>query len=246
MRALAVRSLFNETLYAFEQDWGPDELLMKFLNLDFQIVYLGAAGAADVITARLDSGLRTLFYLWSPHTLHAKYNLSRIQLPAFKPEAFEQGRSDYPTDILEKVASSKLAAIAPSVLQLYSRFRLDNTAQESMMAQISPSVSIAGSACIWIRSPTNRQKWRVWIPTERCPKGHYLDDSEAENRCVACPKGSASAGGRETQCTLCAAGRCTLASIRTDLSGVPFTQHVLLQARSSPRLPSTAASAATA
>jgi hypothetical protein len=149
--------------------------------------------------------------------------------------------------ILEKIASSTLADLAPRVHQLYARFSIDNAAQESMLAAIdADGVSVFQATCAWLRDSDNSEVWRPWIPPERlvCDVGNLM--LEAENRCVACPQGSVSAGGRETQCTLCAAGRCTLASIRTDLSGVPFTQHVLLQARSSPRWPSTAASAATA
>jgi hypothetical protein len=102
---------FNGTFLAFERSWGDEELRMMNLDLRYDVAYLGAIAAADAIRARLDAGLPAFFYLWSPHALNSRYRLNRIQLPAYTPKLFNLGRSDYPTDVLEKVAATEAGRI---------------------------------------------------------------------------------------------------------------------------------------
>ena len=109
----AIRRYFGRFL-AFEADgWGPNQELMTNLNLSFEIDYLGAGAAEDLIRARLDAGLPVLFYLWSPHAFNAQYSLNRIQLPAYSPLRFEHGLSDYPLDVLEKAGTKTLSEQLP-------------------------------------------------------------------------------------------------------------------------------------
>ena len=83
----------------FAKDWGPDAELMRFLQLPYQVVELGELAAEAFLESRLEAGLPTLFYLWTPHLFHAKYRLNRIYLPEFSQQAFSEGRSDYPTEV---------------------------------------------------------------------------------------------------------------------------------------------------
>ena len=109
LRDPQVRRHFNGTFLAFERSWGDQELRMTNLDLRYDVAYLGVHRAADAIRARLDAGLATFFYLWSPHALNSRYSLNRIQLPAHTPALFKLGLSDYPTDVLEKVAAKTLS-----------------------------------------------------------------------------------------------------------------------------------------
>ena len=174
-------------------------------DLRYDVAYLGATAAVDAIRARLDAGLATFFYLWSPHPLNARYGLNRIQLPAYTPELFELGLSDYPIDVLEKVATKTLSEQAPDVAEVYSLFRIDNPTQESMLAAIDSGLSAVQAACEWMRKEENAVVWEAFLPVSAlsCDPGNYAVD---ESSCAPCPAGSASVGGAVSSCTSCSAG----------------------------------------
>ena len=202
----AVRQHFGRFL-AFEADgWGPNQELMTNLNLPYEMDYLGASAAADVIRAKLDAGLPALFYLWSPHAFNARYSLNRIQLPAYSPLQFEHGLSDYPMDVLEKVGTKTLSEHTPDVAELYTRFFVDNSAQESMLAAMDSGLSAMQAACTWMRTEGNAAVWGAWLPVTKlaCDPGNYIVN---ESSCAPCPAGSASVGGSVSTCTSCAAGK---------------------------------------
>jgi ABC-type proline/glycine betaine transport system substrate-binding protein len=159
----------------------------------------------DAIRARLDAGIPSFFLLWSPHAFNIRYGLSRIQLPAYTPRRFEQGRSDFPTDVLEKVGSMTLSEHTPLVAELYSLFEIDNSAQESMLGAIDSGLSTMQAVCSWMREEENTAVWEAWVPVEKvaCDAGHYAVD---ETSCAPCPAGSASVGGTATSCMQCSAG----------------------------------------
>jgi ABC-type proline/glycine betaine transport system substrate-binding protein len=205
LRDPAVRQHFNGTFVAFDSSWGPNQELMTNLDLRYDVAYLRADRAADAIRARLDAGLPAFFYLWSPHAFNARYSLNRIQLPAYTPELFELGLSDYPTDVLEKVASKTLSEHSPDVAKLYSLFRIDNPTQESMLATIDSGLSAMQATCAWMRKEENALVWGAWLPVAQlaCDPGSYAVD---ESSCVPCPAGSASVGGAVSTCTSCSAG----------------------------------------
>ena len=204
-----VRRLFNGTFHAVFEDWGPNRELIAQLRLPFDIVYHGT-GWVDVLRHRLDADVPSLFYLWSPHPFNARYGLSRIELPTYTPSLFKAGRSDYPTDVLEKVGSKELAVFAPAVAKLYTNFFLDTSAQESMLAAIDAGeLSAMQAACGWMRQQENEEVWRAWFPVEKltCDPGKYAAGASS---CTACPPGSGSVGGAATACVQCSAGMTAL------------------------------------
>ncbi len=202
----AVKRYFNSTFLAFEAEgWGPNQALMTNLGLPYEVVFLGASAAPNAIRAGLDAGIPSFFYLWSPHGFNIRYGLSRIQLPAYTHQRFEEGRSDYPTDVLEKVASMTLSEHSPRVAELYSRFEIDNSAQESVLAAMDSGLSTMEATCAWLREEKNVAVWAAWVPAEKftCDAGHYVVDATS---CAPCPAGSASVGGTATACVQCSAG----------------------------------------
>ena len=223
LRDPQVRQHFNGTFLAFEAEgWGPNQELINNLDLRYEVTYLGADVAPDAIQARLEAKLPTFFYLWSPHPFNTLYSLNRIQLPAYAPKLFDQGLSDYPTDVLEKVASKKLAEFAPAVAEVLARFAIGNDAQESMQAMIGEGevgLSTMHAVCSWIRK--ERVVWQAWLPAEKvsCDIGNYVVN---QTSCAPCPPGSTSVGGpTTTACMRCPAGARPLSVHRCD-NHAPF------------------------
>ena len=73
--------------------------------LDYNIEHLGE-NAAVAIAQMLDADQPLLFYLWQPHALLApdsKYKLERVQLPVYTPSGYFESKTDYPTEILDKL-----------------------------------------------------------------------------------------------------------------------------------------------
>ncbi len=215
----AVTHYFNGTFFAFEAEgWGPNLELMTNLGLPYEVVFLGAGAAPNAIQARLDAGVPAFFFLWSPHGFNVRYGLNRIQLPVYTPQRFDQGRSDYPTDVLEKVGSTTLSAHTPHVAELYSRFEIDNSAQESMLARMdAEGLSAMQAVCSWMREDEKAALWRAWVPAEKvtCGAGHY---DLNETSCAPCMPGSSSIGGAATACLECSAGARPLAPCCTPCS----------------------------
>jgi hypothetical protein len=108
-----------------------------------------------------------LFYLWSPHSLNAQFNLSRINLPPYTTQAvFEEGRSDFPTNVLEKLAAKQLAEISPGLQTLYAHFTIDTATQERLMSAIEVGGQTAMQAvCGWLTTEQNAGVWRRWLPS---------------------------------------------------------------------------------
>jgi hypothetical protein len=226
LKVPAVSRHFNNTFLAFEAEgWGPNQALMTNLGLPYELAFLGAGAAPDAIRARLDAGIPALFYLWSPHGFNVRYGLNRIQLPAYTPQHFKEGCSDYPTDVLEKVGSMVLSQHSPRVAELYSRFEIDNSAQESILATVDSGLSTMRATCAWLRREENAAVWEAWVPVQAfaCDVGHYVVDATG---CALCPAGSASVGGASTSCMQCLAGARPLS-----LGAASLTMHSLLIAR---------------
>ena len=206
LRDPAVRWHFNNTFLAFEPGWGPDQELLTNLDLHYDVENLGADAAPNTIRARLDAGLPALFYLWTPHPLNAKFSLNRIQLPAYSPALFARGRSDYPTDALEKVGSEQLTRLAPAVAKMYSLFVIDNSAQEAILAKVDAhGLSVMQASCAWMRQEENLAVWQAWQPVEKatCDVGHYVVN---DTSCAPCSPGLASFDVEATACEKCSAG----------------------------------------
>jgi len=200
----AVRQHFNRTLLAFEAGWGPNEDLMTNLGLRYEVANLGADAAPIVIQARLDAFIPTLFYLWSPHVFNARYALNRIQLPQYSPARYKQALSDYPTDVLEKIAAKTLSELVPAVAELYSQFVIDNAVQESVLGGTdTEGLSVMHAACGWMRKEENVAVWTAWLPAAACDAGQYVSNASG---CGTCPPGTASVGGAATTCVQCSAG----------------------------------------
>jgi glycine betaine/proline transport system substrate-binding protein len=143
--------------------------IIENLGLNFQIV---AAGSEEAILAALDAAYSRedplLFYFWTPHSVHAKYELTEVELPPYSEECYAQAESggvdcDYPPDELFKIFWVGLEELAPDAYTLLSNMNYSTEDQISMIAAVElDGVSVEEAARAWINA--NEAEWQAWLP----------------------------------------------------------------------------------
>ncbi len=149
------------------------------------------------------------------------YDLSRIALPTYSPTLFAEGRTDFPAEMLHKVASASLAKLAPAVSEMYLRFTISTFDQETIMAKMTTdSLSAMQAACAWIRDEQNMLTISRWRPVQatKCRAGYFIRSGDT-TKCEPCPAGQISSGGSVLGCNECAAGTYDWPSLATAWPG---------------------------
>lgn len=146
-----------------------DEQIIANLGLDFQVVF---AGSEQAELAALDSAYSRqepfLFYFWTPHSIHAKYDLTAVQLPAYSEECYakipEGGVDcDYPDDVLFKIAYAGLKDEDPEAYTFLKNMSYSNDDQIGMIAQVDSGEKTAAEAAkAWVDA--NEAVWKAWLP----------------------------------------------------------------------------------
>lgn len=144
-----------------------DEEIIENLGLNFQVVY---AGSEEAILAGLDSAVSRedpiLFYFWTPHSVHAKYDLTEVALPAYSDECYAAAEGvacDYPADNLFKIVWGGLAEAAPDAYALLSNLSYTTEDQIEMIAAVElEGASFEEAARAWIDA--NEATWSAWLP----------------------------------------------------------------------------------
>ncbi|MEX1019754.1 MAG: ABC transporter substrate-binding protein [Litorilinea sp.] len=147
----------------YEQD------IIDNLGLDFQIV---TAGSEEAILAALDGTYSrqepVLFYFWTPHSVHAAYDLTEVALPPYSAECYARGDAggidcDYPPDELFKIFWTGLADYAPDAHTLLQNMNYSTEDQIAMIAAVElDGSSIEDAARAWLDA--NEDVWRAWLP----------------------------------------------------------------------------------
>jgi glycine betaine/proline transport system substrate-binding protein len=145
-----------------------EDQVIENLGLDFQIV---AAGSEEAILAALDSASSReeplLFYFWTPHSIHAKYDLTEVELPAYSDECYAAADAggvdcDYPQDDLYKIFWSGLEEAAPDAFALLSNMNYSTDDQISMIAAMElDGQSAEEAARAWVDA--NQDVWQGWL-----------------------------------------------------------------------------------
>lgn len=145
-----------------------EDQVIENLGLDFQIV---AAGSEEAILAALDSASSReeplLFYFWTPHSIHAKYDLTEVELPAYSDECYAAADAggvdcDYPQDDLYKIFWSGLEEAAPDAFALLSNMNYSTDDQISMIAAMElDGQSAEEAARAWVDA--NQGVWQGWL-----------------------------------------------------------------------------------
>lgn len=146
-----------------------DADIIDNLGLDLRVVY---AGSEEAILAQLDAAISRqeplLFYLWTPHAIHAKHDLTEVQLPPYSDECYAEADTggvdcDYPADDLFKIFWAGLRDYAPDAHTMLSNMKYTTEDQISMMAAVElDGLSVEESARQWLAN--NEAIWRAWLP----------------------------------------------------------------------------------
>lgn len=146
-----------------------DADIIKNLGLDLEVV---TAGSEEAILAALDSANSrqepVLFYFWTPHSIHAKYDLVQVELPAYSDECYAKADSGgvdcaYPSDDLFKIVWGGLKDAAPDAYQFLKNFNYTTQDQISMIAAVELDGKTPEEAAkAWIAD--NEATWKAWLP----------------------------------------------------------------------------------
>jgi glycine betaine/proline transport system substrate-binding protein len=148
-----------------------DEQIITNLGLPFQVIYSGSEPATVAeIDARVAANEPILLYWWTPTAAVAKYNLVKVELPAYTEECGKHAAAgdglvdcDYPEDVIIKAVSAQLKDKAPDVYAFLESFIITTEDQLSMLpsAEID-KVPVAEVAATWIAE--NESVWSAWLP----------------------------------------------------------------------------------
>lgn len=148
-----------------------DEEIIANLGLHLQVVRAGSEEAIlDIVQRAYEAQEPVLFYFWTPHTIHAQYDLVEVALPEHTDicyEGVDLGRTsgvfcDYPPDRLIKAFSPELETTAPDVYAFLRNFQLTTEDQINMMAAVElEGLSPEEAVLQWIEA--NDDYWQSWF-----------------------------------------------------------------------------------
>jgi glycine betaine/proline transport system substrate-binding protein len=146
--------------------------LFQNYEMDFRVYFLddGETALEEQVANHMNGTTPVLVYFWIPHPVLVKYNLTRINLPAWNSSCYEVNFPygvwcDYPASNLYKGVWMGLEQQAYGAYQLLNAFQYTSDAdQMEMLALVTnEGVSTQQAACTWIQR--HNDTWANWIPT---------------------------------------------------------------------------------
>jgi glycine betaine/proline transport system substrate-binding protein len=145
-----------------------DQQIADNLGLDFKVVYAGSEAAElTALDAAYAAEDPILMYFWTPHWVHAKYDMSMVELPAISAECEEAAANDvdayacgYPPDVLYKAFNSDLQTKAAAAYAFLTAMSWTNDDQNGVAFEISEGADAAAAAQAWIEA--NPAVWETW------------------------------------------------------------------------------------
>jgi glycine betaine/proline transport system substrate-binding protein len=145
-----------------------DEAIIANLGLDLVVLQSGSE-AAQLATVEAAIARRepVLFYFYTPHLLHARYDLTMIELPESTEEceALPAAQRDcgYPEDVLFKAFHGGFAARLPEAHTVLSRMRMTTEDQDAVVRAMDvQGLDARDAARAWVDA--NESVWRAWLP----------------------------------------------------------------------------------
>ena len=149
-----------------------DEQIIENLELPLQVV---SGGSEEAILAAVQAAYRreepVLFYFWTPHSVHAEYELTEVELPEYTEECYEGAAEgeidniacDYPEDVLFKIFWGDLEEEAPEAFEFLSKMTYTTEDQIAMIAAVElDGLTVEEAAQQWIDD--NEDVWSEWLP----------------------------------------------------------------------------------
>ena len=146
-----------------------DETLIENLDLNLEVVQSGSESAqlAEVETA-IEQEEPILFYFYSPHWMHERYDLERVELPEYEEgceEPEDERTCDYPEESMLKIVNADLADNAPVTYEFLQNFQMESEWQDEitlLMADEGEGMSPEDAAAQWVEE--NEDAWQAWLP----------------------------------------------------------------------------------
>lgn len=146
-----------------------DAQIIENLGLNFQVVQTGSEAALiSAMQAAYERQDPLLMYFYTPQWLHARLDLSMVELPEYteecgaKPEA--ERDCGYPEDVLTKAFSAGLEEKAPQAFEFLSNIEITNEMQNEMAALVDvDGMAPEDAAAQWVEE--NRDAWEAWLPS---------------------------------------------------------------------------------
>ncbi|GAB4436850.1 MAG: ABC transporter substrate-binding protein [Anaerolineae bacterium] len=146
-----------------------DADIIKNLGMNFEVVTAGSEEAILAALSAADSRKEPLvFYFWTPHSVHAQYDLTQVELPAYSDECYAEAESGgvacaYPSDELFKIVSGDLKTVAPDAYAFLKNLNYSTKDQISMIAAVELDGKTPEEAAkAWIAE--NEATWKTWLP----------------------------------------------------------------------------------
>lgn len=149
-----------------------DTQIIENLGLNLEVIH---AGSEEAILAAVEAAYNreepVLFYFWTPHSIHAKYELTEVELPEHTDECYEgvaEGdidgvACDYPEDVLFKIFWAELEEEMPDAFEFLSNFNYTNEDQIDMIAAVElDGLTVEEAAQAWVDD--NEAIWSEWLP----------------------------------------------------------------------------------
>jgi glycine betaine/proline transport system substrate-binding protein len=146
-----------------------DADIIKNLGMNFDVVTAGSEESIMAALSAADSRKEPLvFYFWTPHSVHAQYDLTQVQLPPYSDECYAKAESGgvdcaYPSDNLFKIVSADLKNVAPDAYEFLKKFNYSTKDQITMIAAVELDGKTPEEAAkAWIAD--NEATWKSWLP----------------------------------------------------------------------------------
>jgi glycine betaine/proline transport system substrate-binding protein len=160
----------NGRFLAGDPSWVQyDGDIINNLGLPLQVV---VAGSEQAVLAELDAAYNRqepiLFYFWTPHSVHAQYDLTEVKLPDYSDECYAGAESggvacDYPADNLFKIFWADFDEYAPEAYQFLRNMTYSTEDQIRMIAAVElDGMAVEEAAREWLNA--NEATWRAWVP----------------------------------------------------------------------------------
>jgi glycine betaine/proline transport system substrate-binding protein len=146
-----------------------DQQIADNLGLDFKVIYAGSEAAELTALDAAEAAKKPiLMYFWTPHWVHAKYELTMVELPAITPACEDAAANDvskyacgYAPDPLYKAFNADLEAKAPAAFALLKAMSWTNDDQNGVGLEIADGTDGTDAAQTWLDA--NPDVWQSWV-----------------------------------------------------------------------------------